>query len=257
MEKDLLYIAILLEQRMKVKPIKTKKIFPDDNLFSHLFHSLPLLCEKQLLVISSKVLSLCYGYYVQKEASTKDSLIRQEADLFWESEKGPIQLTIKENCFLPFAGIDESNSAGTYVLFPKNLFLHATSIWETLRSHYKIEKLGILIIDSQITPLRKGTVGLGLCWCGFQPLYSYIGEKDCFNRPYTLTHINLIDSLATAASLEMGEGDEQCPLVLIDEAPKIDFMNRPPNEEEQKQLTINPEEDLFAPLLQGGHLQRE
>ena len=110
---------------MKITPIKTKKIFPDDDLFSHLFYSLPPLQEKQLLVISSKILSLCYGYYVKKETLSKETLIQQEADIFWKSEKGPIQLTIKENCFLPFAGVDESNSAGTYVLFPKNLFFHA------------------------------------------------------------------------------------------------------------------------------------
>lgn len=255
MEKGLPFIAILLEERMKITPIKTKKIFPDDDLFSHLFYSLPPLQEKQLLVISSKILSLCYGYYVKKETLSKETLIQQEADIFWKSEKGPIQLTIKENCFLPFAGVDESNSAGTYVLFPKNLFFHATSIWETLKKHYKIEKLGVLIIDSHIIPLRKGTVGLGLSWCGFHPLYSYRGKKDCFNRPYTLTDLNLVDSLATAAILEMGEGDEQCPLALVDEAPKITFMDRPPNEEEQKQLIINPEEDFFSPLLQGACLQ--
>jgi putative folate metabolism gamma-glutamate ligase len=241
---------------MNVTPIKTKKIFPDDDFFSHLFSSLPFLQEKQLLVISSKILSLCYGYFVKKETSSKESLIEQEADIFWPSERGgPTQLTIKENCFLPFSGIDESNSAGTYVLFPKNLFLHATSIWEKLRSHYNIEKLGVLIIDSQIIPLRKGTLGLGLSWCGFHPLYSYSGEKDCFDRPYTLTNINLVDAYATASILEMGEGNEQCPLALIDEAPKIHFMNRPPNEEEQKLVTINPEEDLFSPLLNGGYFQ--
>ena len=243
---------------MKVTPIKTKKVFPDDDFFSLLLSSLPLLQERQLLVISSKILSLCYGYYVEKESLkiSKDALVQQEADSFWQSESGgPTQLTIKENCFLPFSGIDESNSAGTYVLFPKNLFLHATSIWERLRTHYTIEKLGVLIIDSQIIPLRKGTLGLGLSWCGFHPLYSYTGEKDCFDRPYILTHLNLVDSLATAAILEMGEGNEQCPLALIDKASKIRFLDRPPSQEEQKLLTINPEEDLFAPLLKGESLQ--
>lgn len=240
---------------MKVTPIKTKKIFPDDDLFSHLFHALPPLQEKQLLVISSKIISLCYGYYVEKESESKESLIRQEADYFWESENGKARLTIKGNCFLPFAGIDESNSAGTYVLFPKNLFLHAVSIWEDLRKHYKIEKLGVLIIDSHVIPLRKGTVGLGLSWCGFHPLHSYQGKSDCFDRPFAMTYLNLIDCFATAASLEMGEGDEQCPLALIDEASKVTFMDRPPNMEEQKQITIEPEEDLFSPLMKGAYLQ--
>lgn len=239
---------------MKIAAIKTKKILPGDQLLSHLTTSLPPLKEKQVLVISSKIISLCYGYFIKKEALklSKDALIQREAEYFWKCDKeGPIQLTIKEGSFIPFSGIDESNGAGTYVLFPKHLFSHAASIWEKLRSYYNIERLGILIIDSQIVPLRKGTLGLGLSWCGFSPLYSYLKENDCFNRPYELTNMNLVDGYATAAMIEMGEGNEQCPLALIDDAPKIEFIDRPPNKEEQRLLSINKKEDLFYPLLSG------
>lgn len=239
---------------MKITSIQTKKIYPREDLIPLLLTSLPPLLEQQVLVISSKILSLSYGYFLHKDSlkSSKDSLIRQEADQYWQpSEEAPIQLTLKENLLIPFAGIDESNGAGTYVLFPKNLFTHTIDIWNTLRNHYHLKELGILVVDSQITPLRRGTVGLGLSWCGFQPFYSYRGKKDCFKHTYQLTDLNLVDAYATAAIVEMGEGDEQTPLALIDQAPKIQFMNRPPTKEEQTSMSITQKEDLFYPLFCG------
>ena len=239
---------------MKITAIQTKKIYPGEDLVPLLFTSLPPLLEQQVLVISSKILSLSYGSFLAKDSlkSSKDALIKQEADQYWQASKdAPIQLTLKENLLIPFAGIDESNGAGTYVLFPKNLFTHTMDLWNTLRNHYHLKEFGILVVDSQITPLRRGTVGLGLSWCGFHPFYSYRGRKDCFNHTYQLTDLNLVDAYATAAIVEMGEGDEQTPLALIDQAPKIQFMSRPPTKEEQTSMSIIREEDLFSPLFYG------
>lgn len=239
---------------MRVRAIKTKKIYPKEEFFSFLFSSLPLLLEQQVLVISSKILSLCYGYFVRKEETklSKNALIQRESNYYWDCEEDRFhQLTIKKKCFIPFAGVDESNGAGTYILFPRNLFFHAADIWQKLRVHYKLQKLGILIVDSQIVPLRKGTLGLGLSWCGFYPCYSYVGGKDCFNHKYQMTDLNLVDAYATSAILVMGEGNEQCPLAIIDDAPKIRFMNSPTSEKDLSLISINVEEDLFYPLLCG------
>ena len=239
---------------MKITAIPTKKILFGEDLIPLLLNSLPSLQEKQVLVISSKILSLCYGYFIRKESLkiSKESLIKKEADQYWQlSEKDAIQLTIKRNIVIPFAGIDESNGAGTYVLFPQKLFSHTADIWNALCKHYQLEEFGVLIADSQVTPLRRGTVGLGLSWCGFHPFYSYQGLKDCFDYTYQLTCLNLVDAYATSAVVEMGEGDEQTPIALIDDAPKIQFMDYPPNEWEQTSISIEQKEDLFYPLFSG------
>ena len=237
---------------MKVTAIKTKKVYPKDDLLSLLLASLPPLREKQILAISGKILSLCYGYFIKKEIEplSKESLVQREADCYWKlPNREMTALTLKGGCFLPFAGIDESNGAGTYVLFPKNLFSHTASIWSALRRHYELQTLGVLIIDSHLTPLRRGTTGICLSWCGCSPLHSYRGEKDCFSRAYTMTHLNLIDAYATAAVAEMGEGNEQTPIALIEEATKAQFIDRPPNEEERESIAMHWKEDLFYPLF--------
>lgn len=47
----------------------------------------------------------------------------------------------------------------------------------------------------------------------------------------------------------MGEGNEQTPLAIIKDAPKISFLNRTPTLEEEQKVVIPMEEDLYAPLL--------
>jgi dihydrofolate synthase / folylpolyglutamate synthase len=47
----------------------------------------------------------------------------------------------------------------------------------------------------------------------------------------------------------MGEGNEQTPMALIIDAPKIEFLNRPPTPEEMDDIKISLSEDLYAPLL--------
>ncbi len=66
-----------------------------------------------------------------------------------------------------------------------------------------------------------------------------------------MTQINLLDALATAAVLVMGEGNEQSPLALIEDAPKITFFDREPTVEEEASIHIPITEDLYGPLLKG------
>ncbi|XVN42215.1 MAG: hypothetical protein RCG15_05995 [Candidatus Rickettsia vulgarisii] len=47
----------------------------------------------------------------------------------------------------------------------------------------------------------------------------------------------------------MGEGNEQTPLAIIKNAPKISFLDRPPTKEEEQTILISMEEDLYGPLL--------
>jgi F420-0:gamma-glutamyl ligase len=61
--------------------------------------------------------------------------------------------------------------------------------------------------------------------------------------------MNILDALATTAVFAMGEGTEQTPFAVITNAPKINFVDRPPTAEEIKNVAIPIEEDLYAPLL--------
>lgn len=236
---------------MHIRALKTPRIEGGESLEGIISNSLPPLQNGDILAITSKIVSLCQGLYISKEKVSKYDLICKEADLLLETKHNPynLYLTIKEGILIPSAGIDESNVEDIYVLFPKGIQKTAFSLWTHLRTKYNLQELGILITDSHTTPLRRGVTGIALGWCGFEPLYSYINKPDIYGKPLRVTQINILDALATSAVFVMGEGSEQTPLAIISDAPKISFLDRPPTSQEEENVKIPLEEDLYAPLL--------
>lgn len=236
---------------MQVKAIKTHRIEPKESLQDILDRYAISLKEKDILVITSKILSLAQGRIVDKKSIAKLDLIRQEADLLLETGQNPygLYLTIKNNILIPSAGIDESNADNIYVLHPKDIQATAARIWDELRKKHSIEQLGVLITDSHTTIMRRGVTGITLGWCGFEPLHSYINKPDLYGHPLRVTQTNILDALAASAVFVMGEGSEQTPLAIIEDAPKLRFLDRQPTHEEEKSIFITIEEDLYAPIL--------
>ena len=142
------------------------------------------------------------------------------------------------------AGIDESNAQGKLVLLPKDSFVAAAKLHKVLLKKYKIKNLGILITDSRVLPLRAGVVGVALGYAGFKGIKDYRGQADIFGRVLKMTKVDIADSLATAAVLLMGEGNEQKPLAIIEDMP-VEFLNKV----NRKELIISLEDDLYAPLF--------
>lgn len=189
-----------------------------------------LLKEEVILAITSKVISICKKQVFHKTACSKEELIKREADAIIDTDRNPdgIYLTIKDNILIQSAGIDESNGDGVYILYPKDVQKIAVSVWSYLRTKHCIKHLGILITDSNIMPMRLGVTGIALGWCGFEPLYSYVGKPDLYSKPFKVTQVNLLDALATSAVLVMGEGAEQTPMAVIRDVPKVCFLTRLP-----------------------------
>lgn len=248
---------------MQIKTIKTHRITPKESLFQIFDTYVPSIQEQEIVMITSKIISLCEGRIVTKNSTiSKETLIKQCADAYLsvQEKDNPygIQLTIKNNMLIPSAGIDESNGNGWYILYPEDVQKSAVAIWEHLRMRDGIQHMGVVITDSHTTPMRRGVIGIGLGWCGFKPLYSYIGKPDCFGNPLKVTIMNILDALSVSSVFCMGEGGEQTPISIISNAPKIEFQNHPPTFEEIDRITIPMEEDLYAPLLkQGAWIFRE
>ncbi|HXH55062.1 MAG TPA: coenzyme F420-0:L-glutamate ligase [Gammaproteobacteria bacterium] len=238
---------------MEIKSYTTHVVTPEESLLKIITQHIPHIPEKSVLVITSKILSVCQNRIISKKAiADKFQLIQQEADLYLEGDyikNYGVCLTIKNGILIPTAGIDESNSDDHYILYPLNIQAEAEMLWKSLKEVYHCNAMGILITDSHTTPLRRGVTGIALGWCGFEPLYNYIGKPDIYGRPLRCTYMNILDSLATAAVFLMGEGNEQTPLALITDTEKIVFQDRPPTEEEIKSVSIPLEEDLYAPLI--------
>jgi putative folate metabolism gamma-glutamate ligase len=235
---------------MLVETIKTHRIECGEDLEKIIDKYVTNINEKTILVITSKIISICQGRTVAKNSVSKDELIQQEADLVIKSNNiYGIHLTIKNNILIPSAGIDESNGDNVYILYPENVQAVAESVWNYLRNKHHLRDIGILITDSHTTPMRRGVTGIALGWCGFSPLHSYIGKPDLYGHPLRVTQINILDSLATSAVFLMGEGSEQTPIAKIINAPKIEFVDRSPTAEEIESIIIPPEEDLYARIF--------
>ncbi len=239
---------------MQIQAYATKKIIVGDKLFHVLDIALPKLHENNIVVVTSKIVSICQGRV--KKASTKEekrTLIKREADAYldvselWKSHG--VLLTLNESILIPSAGIDESNGNGYLILWPKNIHQTAADIWRYLKQKHHLKHLGIIITDSHTTPMRWGTTGMGLSWCGFAALKDYIGTPDIFGKKLRVTKANMLDGLASAAVLTMGEGNEQTPLAVIRDTPFIHYQDQPPTKQEIQSLRIALEEDIFAPLL--------
>lgn len=237
---------------MIVIPFKTKAVVVGDSLEEVLSTSLPKLKECTIVVITSKIVSICAGNIIKISGKVdKADLIRKESEYYIEDEKltrWGLTLTIKHNLLIANAGVDESNGNGNFVLWPKNLQKTTNNIWQHLRQKHHLKELGVIITDSRLSPLRWGTLGVGLSWCGFAALNDYIGTQDIFGRVCKLTKSSILDGLAVAAVLTMGEGSERTPLALVTQVPFIRFMDRPPSKQEIKDMQISKEDDIYSPL---------
>ncbi|MBI3887640.1 coenzyme F420-0:L-glutamate ligase [Candidatus Microgenomates bacterium] len=239
---------------MIVTPYKTHKILPNENLFTVLDKYLPPLEEKSIVAIASKVVGICEGRVVKIDENLinqKDNLVKQEADYYLprESNQYNFMLTINQQLLVASAGIDESNSNGYYSMWPKDPQKSVNAIREHLTKKYAIKEVGIIMTDSKLSPLRYGVTGYAIAHSGFEGTYSYVGKPDIFGEIMRVEKTNLPDSLATTATLVMGEGDEQQPIAVITNAPFITFQQRNPTAEELKSVTFPIEDDVYGDLL--------
>lgn len=241
---------------MLVKPIRTPLVNIGDDLGQILISNLPPLEEKSVVVVTSKVVALCQGRVFAKETGTKEekqALVRQEADQYLEAteSKYQVMLTIKDAVLAVNAGIDESNVLDHYVGLPEDSYRSAREIWQLLREHFGVRELGVIISDSASLPLKWGTIGRALAHCGVRPLKDLIGQPDLYGRPLAMTKMNLVEGIASAAVLEMGEGAEQTPVAVVSQLTHAEFSDQPPTRSEIDELLIELEDDVYYPLLRG------
>jgi len=240
---------------MQVKPIKTRLFKPSrDNLLEEILKRIKKLPEKSVLVIASKVVSIHQGQCILKSKVTdKDELIKKEADRYLPRSAvpdGAVMLTIKNNILIPTAGVDASNAGDYYILWPRNPQKTAREIYSFLQKKYRVKNIGVVIVDSHTVPMRRGVLGIALGYYGFKPLNDYRDTRDLFGRKLVMSTVDVVDALATAGVLVMGEGKERTPLALITDIPFVQFTNRPYKpKKKHSSLYIKWNEDLYGPLL--------
>lgn len=238
---------------MQVTAIKTRKFLPPKDDLWDLLSAVKSLRENSVVAVTSKVVSIGEGQSIAIGDIGKDKLIAKEADKYLPRTFVPNGLavyTIKNNLLIASAGVDESNGAGYYILWPKDPQVSAKRIWKFLKEKFNLKNLGVIITDSKVTPLRRGVVGVAVSYFGFKPLKDYRRTKDLFGREFLMETSDIPDSLSSAAVLEMGEGAEQSPIAVITDIPYIEFIQKKYNPKNIDLRFEMPEkEDLYYPFL--------
>ena len=237
---------------MIVTAIKTRKVTARACTLQELLdESLTELREGSVVAIASKVVALCEGRTAPLEGTDKDKLIAEQAQLFIPSPSNPygVSLTVTRNTLVAAAGIDESNAGGQYVLWPADPQASANQARAFLRDKFGLKHVGVIITDSATRPFEWGTTGISIAYSGFEPVKDYIGEEDLFGRKLVYQKNNIQAGLAAAAAVVMGEGSEQLPIAVLSELDFVQFVEADPTADQLAALRIEPEADLYSPLL--------
>jgi dihydrofolate synthase / folylpolyglutamate synthase len=239
---------------MQIQAIKTRPMLPPkDDLYQVLEESLPKIAEKSIVVVTSKIVAIHQGRCVPLTTGLdRESLATKEADWYLTKDVVPgqhIMFTRKNNVMIASGGIDKSNAKDHMVLWPNKPMTAAKEIYEWIKARDEVKELGVILTDSHVVMTRRGTQGISIGHWGINPVRDYRGRPDIFGRDLVVTVANVVDALASAAVVEMGEGQEQTPLAVITGFNDIEFS------ENEEVIVGNPnysvpiEEDLFAPML--------
>ncbi|HSX34730.1 MAG TPA: coenzyme F420-0:L-glutamate ligase [Candidatus Saccharimonadales bacterium] len=207
--------------------------------------------ECSIVAVTSKIVSLCEGRVLPIAGTDLKQLIRDEAEWYMPSAtpQHGYTTTLAHGMLTLNSGIDESNTGGVYVLWPADPQASANSIRRYLQKRFNLKEVAVIITDSVFLPMRWGAVGSCLAASGIAPMRSYKDETDLFGRPLLLSRTNIVDSLATTATLLMGEGAEQTPLAILSDVPNVMFQPDDPTAEELAARHTPPSEDMFGEML--------
>ena len=237
-----------------------------DIIISELDGQGKLLKEGDIIVIAEKVVATSQGRVVCLSDVKEISQEAKKLSGLYDMDERYVELIMREasmilggmthvilakvNDFLiANAGIDQSNAGpNKVVLLPDNLKKVVWEYREILKTKYNLNDFGVIIADSRVQPLRKGTIGIAIATAGFEPIEDLIGHPDLFNRPMEITTRAVADDLASAAQFLLSEADQRTPVVVI-RGSNVEFSENPlstPEMEAEKCLYMN----IFSKYIQ-------
>ncbi|MHA1320648.1 MAG: coenzyme F420-0:L-glutamate ligase [Promethearchaeota archaeon] len=268
--KKVYQISLILFIIMELFALKLPLIKKGDPLLDIIISELDehgkSLKEGDIVVIAEKVVATSQGRVVNLSDVKKISLEAKKLAELYDMDERYVELILREasmilggmthvilakvNDFLiANAGIDQSNAGpDKVVLLPNNLKKVVWEYREILKKRYNLTDFGLIIADSRVQPLRKGTIGIAIATAGFEPIEDLIGHPDLFNRPMEITTRAIADDLASAAQFLLSEANQRTPVVIIRES-NIEFTEKPistPEMEAEKCLYMN----IFSKYIQ-------
>ncbi len=187
--------------------------------------------DGDILVLSGKYVAMSEGrkYSLSKVNPMNDArelaklndsnsklaeVVIRESERVYRSFSG-IFMAENNGLLQPNAGIDKSNiQEGNVVLYPEDPSVSALSIRLNILTSFGVN-VGVILSDSRIYPVRKGTVGIAIGYSGIKAILDERGKSDLFGKPLKVTRRAIADQLATTAQLVTGEAGESIPIVLV------------------------------------------
>ncbi len=109
------------------------------------------------------------------------------------------------------AGIDQSNvGGGQILLLPKDPSASAEGIRKRLG-----KDCAVIITDTCGRPFRCGVTGVAVGWAGIAALRDWRGKADMHGRELEITLEAIVDEIASAANMLMGEAGDGTPAVVF------------------------------------------
>ncbi|MFX0105734.1 MAG: coenzyme F420-0:L-glutamate ligase [Candidatus Hodarchaeota archaeon] len=270
--KKIYQISIILLCAMELFSIRLPLIKKHDNLLEIIIQTIKdegkSLIEGDIIVIAEKIVATSQGR-VKKLSEVENVSVRaKNLAKEYDMDERYVELILQEasmvlggmrhvilakvNDFLiANAGIDQSNAGmGNVVLLPKKLKEVVWDYWRDLRNEFGISNFGVIIADSRVQPLRKGTIGIAIATAGFEPVEDLRGQPDLFGRPMEITMRAVADDLVSAAQFLLGEADNQTPVVII-RGCNVEFTENPKTTPE-----MAPEECLYMNIFSKYLLKR-
>jgi coenzyme F420-0:L-glutamate ligase/coenzyme F420-1:gamma-L-glutamate ligase len=221
-----------------------------------------ILEEKDIIVISEKIIATSQGRVVDLRKIESVSEQAKELASKYKMDQRIVELVLKEatmvlggvdgvllaeinGILVANAGIDRSNSGGEnfVVLLPADPQKTINNYRAIFMKEFNIKEFGVIMSDSRVQPLKKGTIGVAVVVSGFEPIEDCRGKEDLFGRPLQITQRAVADDLVSAAQILLGEANEQTPIVIIKGAP-VTFTDKPPIS-----MQMAPEECLYMNIF--------
>ncbi|MFN2435106.1 MAG: coenzyme F420-0:L-glutamate ligase [Nitrososphaeraceae archaeon] len=242
---------------MEIFPIKMPKKDAGFDLFRTIVESEFQFQENDIVVVSSKFVSMSEGTLIDLKTVKVSERARALASRFKMDERiaqislqesdyvvsgiPGFLLTINDGMIAPNAGIDKSNCPpGKIVLYPKDCFKSAKQLRKKFFKKFGI-RIGIVISDSRLMPTRIGCTGIAVGVSGFDPVEDERGKRDLFGKKLRVTFKATADSLATIGVFVMGESNESIPIVVIRGAD----VKKTKRNLSMKNMTVSPKIDIY------------
>src|SRR3989442_15946729 len=107
------------------------------------------------------------------------------------------------------------------------------------------QKVAVIICDTNSRPFRRGQIEQAIGVAGLNPLVDYRGDHDLFGYKLKFKNVAVVDELASAAELVMGQGREMIPAAVIRGLKRIRYQENA----RSAALTVSRKEDLFRGTL--------